>query len=1717
MAEILNEAVIKVTADASGVEEGLAKVEQSAARTGRTLESLGKTPGLKNVGDGAGAAAGQVDRATATMAAAIQRATAAMGAGTKGSAEFYASLANTRGLNMQALRPYIDQLDAVTKKTAAAAEAQRQLETSTRFLDGLRSQADGIGKTASQLAALRAEQLGVTDAARPFIEQLREAEEAASGAGDSFSGLAQAVSAIALGGGVAAVAQLSDEYGKYVAQLKLATDGQTEFQNAQNAVRRIATTAQADLSATASLYANITKGTRELGLAQTEVANITETVSLALKVSGASGAEASSAILQLSQAFASGVLRGDEFNSVNEAAPRLMQALADGIGVPIGALRKMAEEGQLTTAVLADALPRALGTLREESKSVESIAGAYTVLKNNILEMVGATAQSNGVVATLSGSINLLAENLTLAAGAMATVVAVKLGTSLAAATREAYASVAANQARLTSNLAAARADVAATASASALAAARVAELRASVLAADGAVALAIATNGLIPAQVRATAASAAHTAALTAQTAAMGAASLAGRAVGGAMALLGGPVGAVIALLGIAATAWAVWGDSAEESEKKVSETTEATTEEVLASLDKQIAKLKERNRLAAIGFKPTDIQSPGGEKLAEVVGQIDRAGKGVGEYANLNLEARTEILKVLGKQYGELTSKIAEFNRESEIETGNKSRKSAGEWMLKYATNSERLTAELKKARDELGNAFTPELEARIRKQFETKDKGLSKELSAYNSLLEAANERIATTAREAAAQAPLTESQKLQARLEGEIASGKIKLLPAQKALLEARFAEIEANEKQIAANAELVASQKRAAQGSEDWLKIRKEYDDTAKRNIDNALKEAERNEELARTFGMTKSAVEQLGLARLEEQLAQRGSLGLTLDEIENLEKLIDAKRRSAAALGELEVKEANKKAAEQATKDWERSSEQIGQSLADNIMRGGKSAAEYIRDLFRTMVLRPVIQAVTQPVANQVSGFLQGGSSGGGAGNLFSAGQSIYSGFSSGLSSSMGGIITRFGEMFGSTAMSSFGQGMGMSQWGAARMGGGAFSAGSSAASAVPIVGWIAAGMAAANSLYKQGWDAQNGSLTDSMGGKAIMPFNAPMLHLNTALQKIGLSNSLANMLSGASTVSKLFGRKNPEIESQGFQGTITAGGFDGNAYANILEKGGVFRSDKRYTQTAALGADQDKSLDATVKAMIDAAKGFASTLGLEASVIEGYNKQIKLELTKDEAKNQEAIAKLFGEIGDDLSTRLVPSIKEFSAAGETASATLQRLVTDYATVDEALSAIGRQFGAVGVSSLSARERLIEAAGGLEAFAANTAGFQQNFLTESERLAPVMKSVTEQLASMGLSSIDTRKEFQQVVLGLDLTTEAGAKQYGQLMKMQAAFAMLYPEMEDVAAVAKAAADALAATNKGYQDQIDELLRARMSPEERRTSDIAGMDASTVALYDRVAALQAEAAAIERAKAVAAERLSLQDQLDELTLSATEKLQKQRAALDESNRAIFDQIQAVKAQQSAAQEAAVAIKAAAESSKAAVQSFGNAVLAAMQGAQNSAKTMREFADSLKLGGLSTLDPDARYREAKKQFEAADPSNTAAAQAFLQASKDRGADSFYYERDFDLVQKKLLNGATALEEYAARLPGFYFGFAQSMSAPAVTPPASPPVVQQSATMSKQSANQADVSRVEAKVDQLIEKLGGSMEVVANSTSKLADQFDRVTEGGNAMVNA
>lgn len=206
--------------------------------------------------------------------------------------------------------------------------------------------------------------------------------------------------------------RIADEYTKFTAQLRLATDSVSQFQAAYGEVVSIARSSQSDIGGLGTLYARITNATREMGLAQGDVAKISETVALSLRVSGATAAESASAMLQLSQAFGSGVLRGEEFNAVNEAAPGLLRALAESIGVPVGALREMASNGELTADVLARAFKdeELLAKLREQAKEVQTVGSAITALKTELTLFVGEVDKTTGASKALAQAIGEIAE-----------------------------------------------------------------------------------------------------------------------------------------------------------------------------------------------------------------------------------------------------------------------------------------------------------------------------------------------------------------------------------------------------------------------------------------------------------------------------------------------------------------------------------------------------------------------------------------------------------------------------------------------------------------------------------------------------------------------------------------------------------------------------------------------------------------------------------------------------------------------------------------------------------------------------------------------------------------------------------------------------------------------------------------------------------------------------------------------------------------------------------------------------------------------------------------------------------------------------------------------------------------------------------------------------------------------------------------------------------
>lgn len=216
------------------------------------------------------------------------------------------------------------------------------------------------------------------------------------------------------------IVTIADAWNQMNARLRLATAGQQEFITAQVELFGIAQRIGVPVQEVATLYGKLQQAIRMLGGDQKEALSLTESISQALRISGTSAAEAEAVLLQFGQALAAGVLRGEEFNSVVENSPRLAQALADGLNVPIGRLRKMAEEGRLTADIVVKALQSQKDRLAAEYAQLPAtVSVALERISNAFGQWVHRIDVATGFTQKLAGALTWVAQNFDLVMAAV--------------------------------------------------------------------------------------------------------------------------------------------------------------------------------------------------------------------------------------------------------------------------------------------------------------------------------------------------------------------------------------------------------------------------------------------------------------------------------------------------------------------------------------------------------------------------------------------------------------------------------------------------------------------------------------------------------------------------------------------------------------------------------------------------------------------------------------------------------------------------------------------------------------------------------------------------------------------------------------------------------------------------------------------------------------------------------------------------------------------------------------------------------------------------------------------------------------------------------------------------------------------------------------------------------------------------------------------------
>ncbi|CAM8036119.1 Phage-related minor tail protein [Leclercia adecarboxylata] len=241
----------------------------------------------------------------------------------------------------------------------------------------------------------------------------RESERALSDLTDGFASAGRAAAAATAAFATGKLVQIADEWNSVNARLKQASSSADDFAVSQRQLMEISQRTGTAFSDNANLFSRAAASMREYGYSSDEVLKITEAVSTGLKLSGANTQEASSVITQFSQALAQGVLRGEEFNAVNEAGDRVIRALAAGMGVARKDLKSMADQGQLTIDKVVPALMSQLGSLQGEFASMpQTVSGSLQKVTNSFMAWVGGINQATGATDALSGGLDGVAQTL---------------------------------------------------------------------------------------------------------------------------------------------------------------------------------------------------------------------------------------------------------------------------------------------------------------------------------------------------------------------------------------------------------------------------------------------------------------------------------------------------------------------------------------------------------------------------------------------------------------------------------------------------------------------------------------------------------------------------------------------------------------------------------------------------------------------------------------------------------------------------------------------------------------------------------------------------------------------------------------------------------------------------------------------------------------------------------------------------------------------------------------------------------------------------------------------------------------------------------------------------------------------------------------------------------------------------------------------------------
>lgn len=542
---------------------------------------------------------------------------------------------------------------------------------------------------------------------------------------------------------------------------------------------------------------------------------------------------------------------------------------------------------------------------------------------------------------------------------------------------------------------------------------------------------------------------------------------------------------------------------------------------------------------------------------------------------------------------------------------------------------------------------------------------------------------------------------------------------------------------------------------------------------------NALEdEVRKQREANQAIGLGRVELAQLEASRLNDAAAEKTRLAAIMDGINP--DIAAEYRRQAEALRLLagekvtgaysEEMDAQRKA--EAT-EWNRHWDQISQGMVDSLMQGGKSVAEYLKGLFRTLVLQPILKMGVQSALGAIG--LGGPGGGGGAmgtlsnlNSLYNTGSTVASWLGLGAAATGTGLAATAGTGMalasGATGLGlTAGAGTGLSLAGAGTglgltasagtgtaLAAGAGSAGASAGlAAIPGWGWALAGLALLGSgIGKTPGEQHTGGFYSSSGATGM----------DAAMGITGGNDAWAR---------DMIKRANPEIES-----------MVGNVVGSVIKS--TTAQAKALGMDIAVGIDAGFAANTNGKGKNKNAFGYFDVTINGETVAEYVNRTLGEDVTK-------ATAQWTSDMTDAVAEWVLGG-KELIKSGETAGQALARLSTNLTSVNSTFDVLGYKMFDASVGGAALASSLVDAFGSLERFTELTGQFYQSYYSDSERFATSQRLLRDQFAALNMTMPESTASFRAMVESAQAAGDSGLM--ASLLELGPAFYAVANAVED---------------------------------------------------------------------------------------------------------------------------------------------------------------------------------------------------------------------------------------------------------------------------------------------------------------------------------------